>query len=154
VYSIWICRNVPKELENTITSYDLTEINHVGSASEHQENYDLMSVVMVCLGHAKNEQQSDLLKMLNMLLSEEVRASEKLEILSDEFRVPATECLEEEVLNMCNLSQGIEEKGIEKGIEKGKIETAKKFLSMGLPIGQVVEGTGLSLDVIQNLSEN
>ena len=151
IYSIWLCRNVPKKLENSITSYNITETNHVGHAVEKRVNYDLMSVVMVYLGHAKDEHQSDLLRMLNMLLSEEVKAKEKLEVLSNEFRILATKNLEEGVHNMCNLSQGIEDKGIRKGIEQGRAEIATNLLQAGMSVEEVAKYAKLSLDTVQNL---
>ena len=51
------------------------------------------------------------------------------------------------------------EKGVNKGIQQGvsqgehqaKIETAKKFLTMGISIEQVSQGTGLSVDEITKL---
>ena len=51
--------------------------------------------------------------------------------------------------------QGWEEGKIEgqkEGAEQTKIETAKKFISMGLPLEQIAEGTGLSLIKIQELA--
>ena len=55
------------------------------------------------------------------------------------------------------LAEGIE-KGIEQGIEQGaeltKIETAKKLISMGLSLEQVAEGTGLSLEKVQELANS
>ena len=45
--------------------------------------------------------------------------------------------------------------GISQGIAQGEhlkaIETAKKFLTMGISIEQVAQGTGLSVDEIQKL---
>ena len=56
------------------------------------------------------------------------------------------------------ISIGLErgrEEGISVGIERGayetKLETARSFLSMGLEPEQVAQGTGLSLEVIQQL---
>ena len=47
------------------------------------------------------------------------------------------------------------EKGVNKGLQQGsqqaKIETAKKFLTMGLSLEQISQGTGLSIDEINNL---
>ena len=47
------------------------------------------------------------------------------------------------------------EKGISVGLERGAyekaLETARSFLSMGLEPEQVAQGTGLSLEVIQQL---
>ena len=55
------------------------------------------------------------------------------------------------------ISQGIEQ-GISQGIKQGayqeKLETAKNFLSMGLSIEQIARGTGLSQEIIQQLSED
>ena len=45
------------------------------------------------------------------------------------------------------------EKGISQGAEQAKIETAKKFISMGLPFKQIAEGTGLSLEKIAELQK-
>ena len=50
--------------------------------------------------------------------------------------------------------EGLEEGkklGLEKGEKKAKLETAKKLLSMGLSIEQVVQGTGLSLEEVKQL---
>lgn len=43
------------------------------------------------------------------------------------------------------------EKAFEEGVEQGKLETAKKFLKMGLPEEQVSEGTGLPLEKVKEL---
>ena len=44
--------------------------------------------------------------------------------------------------------------GLTKGAEQTKIETAKKFISMGLSLAQVAEGTGLPLEKVQKLANN
>ena len=44
-----------------------------------------------------------------------------------------------------------EKLGEERGIYKKAIETAKKFLSMGLSVEQVADGTGLSVEEIEKL---
>ena len=44
-----------------------------------------------------------------------------------------------------------EEYGISLGITQAKLETAKKFLSMGLSIKQIADGTGLSIEEIEKL---
>jgi len=161
VYSIWICRNVPKKLENSITSYDIKETNLIGEIKEPKEHYDLMSVVMVYLGQANDESESDVLNLLNRLLSEEMRAKDKLTMLSEEYNIPTVQHLEGEVKIMCNLSQGIEDKamakGIERGIEQGKdigraegiIQTAKKLVEKGMVVEDILEVTGLPRETIE-----
>ena len=52
------------------------------------------------------------------------------------------------------ISQGIAQ-GISQGISQGehqaKIDTAKKFLQMGISVEQVSAGTGLSVEIINEL---
>ena len=46
------------------------------------------------------------------------------------------------------------EEGFSQGVKQNKIETAKKLFSMGLSVEQVSEGTGLSLEKVQELANN
>ena len=43
------------------------------------------------------------------------------------------------------------EDGISLGEKKAKLETARKFLAMGLSVEQVADGTGLSIEEIEKL---
>ena len=43
------------------------------------------------------------------------------------------------------------EDGLSQGEKKAKLETAKKFLAMGLSVEQVADGTGLSVEEIEKL---
>ena len=119
VYSIWICPNPPKKRENTITRYFVQEENLVGQVSEQKENYDLLTVVMICLGHAEDDNYTGILKLLDVLLSSEKEAEEKKKILQEDFDIAMTKTLESEVSAMCNLSKGVEERGIAIGLERG-----------------------------------
>ena len=44
--------------------------------------------------------------------------------------------------------------GISQGEHQAKIETAKKFLAMGISIEQVAQGTGLSIEEVNLISNN
>ena len=105
--------------------------------------------------------------MLNILLSEKVEASEKIRVLENDFQIPATKKIVEEVEEMCSLGQGIENigiakgiaLGIEQGIEQGrkegrketKLESAKRLLEMGFAIEDIAKGVGLELDFVRQL---
>lgn len=135
VYSVWICMNPPKERNNTITEYSLTEKHHVGKVKETEEYYDLMSAIMVCLGKNENETEHELLRLLDVLLSADKKAKEKKEILEKNFQIPMTEKMEQEVEYMCNLSDGVEQKGIQKGIKIGieqGIEQANRLVIINM----------------------
>ena len=123
VYSIWICTNPPRSRENTITRYHIHEENLVGNVREKEQNYDLMSVIMVCVGRPESENYSGVLKLLGVLLSQEMAYTEKQRILEEDFSIPMRKELESEVSSMCNLSDGVEARGIAKGIAKGVTST-------------------------------
>lgn len=65
--------------------------------------------------------------MLGVLLSSEVKAEQKRQMLQNEFNIPMTQTLESEVSLMCNLSKGVEEKALARGLEKA-LETSIKNL--------------------------
>ena len=151
VYSIWICMNPPKSRENSITRYYIAEENLVGSVKEQKADYDLMVAVMICLGK-ETDSGTDLLKLLNVLLSTETGSQDKCQILEEDFHIRMTQTLESEVSLMCNLSKGVEEKGIQKGIQKGidkgitaMILTLKELqISSDVILKQICEKFGLT----------
>ena len=54
----------------------------------------------------------ELHRLLGALLSQELTIDEKLNIIGNGYDIPIEENLRKDVSVMCNLSQGIEEKGI------------------------------------------
>ena len=153
VYSVWICMNPPKERSNTITEYSLTEKHHIGKVKEVEEYYDLMSAIMVCLGRNEDETEHELLRLLDVLLSSDKKAKEKKEILENEFQIPMTETMETEVEYMCNLSDGVEQKGIEKGIEKEQLRLIQKKLEKNKSIEQIAEEVELDVESVKHYIE-
>ena len=76
--------NPPKNRENSITRYYIGEENLVGSVKERKADYDLMAAVMICLGK-EGDLGTDLLKLLNVLLSTETGAQDKCQIFRGRF---------------------------------------------------------------------
>lgn len=104
---------------NTITDYRLVPDKLAGDYAE-EAKYDLLSVVMVCLGKdVIYEKSPTLLGLLSVLLSHQLTAEEKKERLERTYRIDMTEKLEREMNLMCNLSDLLEECRIEKGIAQG-----------------------------------
>ena len=116
VYSIWICMNPPKYRRNSINRYFIKEEKLIGDVSERKENYDLITTVMICLGESNDKNSLGVLRLLEVLLSSERGVEEKKEILQKDFSIEMTKTIEREVSIMCNLSKGVEEKGVETGI--------------------------------------
>lgn len=159
VYSIWICMHPPKSRENTITRYRLTEEYLVGNAVEPVRNYDLLSIVMICLGGPDRENYDGILRMLDVLLSSEVSEAEKRKILQDDYDIQMTRAMEEEVSVMCNLSKGVEEKGIAKGIARGRAEGRAEGHAEGMANGilssikNLVKNMGVSVEQAMSVLE-
>ena len=153
VYSIWVVMNPPKKRENTITRYAFHEENMVGDYKEEVENYDLIQAVLVCLGPENKKHFDGLLKLLGTLLSKGMDLNHKKEILEQDFGIPMSETLESEVGQMCNLSEGIWEEAIEQGIDKGKVQTAKNLVTMGLSIENIAKATELPLATVQAIKD-
>ena len=111
VYTIWICMESPTD-RSVINHYRMTERHLVGKYKEPQEHYDLLNIVMVYL--APGPVRNRMLSMLQVIFQETTKtAEEKSEILRKKFDIEVTAEMEEELRTMCNLSEGIYEKGAE-----------------------------------------
>lgn len=126
VYSIWICSNSPKDYQNSISTYKVTEELNVGG-KPREKNYDLLATIMIGLGKSGQDNYDGVLKFLGTLLSGEIQPEQKEEILRNEFNVVMSKEMKEEAGIMCNLSQGIFQTGIEKGKAEDAMETKKEM---------------------------
>ena len=115
VYSIFIAIKPPMNRQNTITRYRIMEENMVGAVKEPVENYDLLTLLMICLGKPKDT-ECDILKLLDVLLSNEIEVPEKRQVLANDFGIPMTRELERGLNDMCNLGEAIEREGMAKGV--------------------------------------
>ena len=139
VYSIFICMNPPNYRKNTINQYSIQEENLIGEFDENVEYYDLLTGIIICLGDV-DDKMTGILKLLEVLLSSERGTKEKKKILQEEFGIRMTQELEREVSEMCNLSDGVEQKGIAKGIAKGITASIRNLMeSMGWSIEQAMD---------------
>ena len=155
VYSIWICVNPAKRFRNTITRYSLKPETIIGNAVEAPENYDLINIVMVCLGKMEEWNDNNLIKFLGVLFQNELSAREKKDILERDFNIPMTETFESEVDDMCNLSQGVAEEAMQKGLQQGRIHTLIELVNdRVLTIEKAAEKAGISVKEFRNVMKN
>lgn len=144
VYSIWICMNAPgknKEQEkvaDSITEYSLkpTVLYPSSDTIVATGRYDLMSTIFVNLKPENTlKSENDLIGMLSVLLSEKIELEKKKRTLESDYGLPMSQQLEMEVAAMCNLSDIVEERGIEigkaQGIEQGRLETIYELVQSG-----------------------
>ena len=143
VYSIWVCMNME---ESSMSHVHLTKEDLIGSY-EWKGNLDLLNIIM--LGLAKNLPEHDetyeLHRLLGALLSKELTIDEKLNIIGNEYDIPIEENFRKDVSVMCNLSQGIEEKGIAIG-EAGLI---MKMYKNGFTAEQIASATDKDIEEVK-----
>ena len=136
----------------------------VGNAKYGKMNYDMVSMMMICLGQPDHRQE-DIIHLLSVLLSTKMDPDVKKEILEREYDIPMTIEMKKEAETMCgighaiarkNLEKGIEQ-GIEKGLEKGRMEEREAnivaMLKEKIPMETISRITHYSLDQIQKLGK-
>ena len=99
VYSIWICMNAE---EDAIAVYDVRKRDLVAGIPDVKSDYDLLTVVQIWIrGENKEEKLLEkekdypVLGMLNTLLDPQLKAVDKIENLSEKYRIPMTYDLRE-----------------------------------------------------------
>lgn len=129
-YSIWICMNAPQYIGNAISEYKLEKTDLIPGIPDRRKEYDKLSVVMVCL-NTKKETEDQFLGMLQTLFNTELAEKEKKERLEQEYEIQMENGFGKELSLMCNLSDTVEERGIQKGIEKGIEQGMEKGIEKG-----------------------
>lgn len=119
VYSIWLCLNAPKKEADTIIEYRMEPRVLYGMANTGHR-YDLLSVVMVGLDEESwRVKETPIHGFLGTIFSDKLKPEEKLKSLEKDYGVETTREMKEGVNRMCNLSDAIEERGIQCGIQQG-----------------------------------
>ena len=141
-------------------------------------DYDLISIITIYLGEEQPPDEDWLIRFLRLLFKDtRTPAMRKKQLLKDEFDMDTTADIEEEMKTMCNLSTGIYEQGMERGIAQGmergiaqgmergiaqgmergaentRRETALSMLKEGLPVDMVARITNLSIEEIKTLHQ-
>lgn len=130
VYSIWLCMgDVPDYEANTVSFYAFDKYDIIGCVERNPDIYDLQNVVILRINDRK-EPEDKTLAMLQTLCSNQKSRERKLDDLRNMgFRVDRE--LAEGVETMCNLSELVERRGIEQGLERG-MEAAKRKIALRL----------------------
>ena len=158
VYSIWVCTNSNKEWEYNIARYGIIEENIIGKAKAKTSHYDLLSVVMICLGKKQYTELEGLLRLLNLVLVDnDLKQQEKKNKLAEEFSIKMTPRLERGVQEMCNLSEGIEQRGIEKGIAQGREQMVNEnvigMLKEKISVEMIARITNLTVEQVKEIGK-
>lgn len=147
LYSIWICMNMEG---NSMSHYHLTKDDMVGRY-EWKGRQDLLNIILIGLSDELPGQGEPyvLHRLLGALLSTELTTDEKLEIIGNEYEIEMEEHFRKDVSVMCNLSQGIKEKGR----EEGRIQLIREMGRNGLTPGQIASITSGNPEEIRAILE-
>ena len=135
VYSIWVCLNQKED--------SLQHIQFAKKELKGKQNWKgemkIPNIVMIGLSKELpiQKKENSIHRLLGTLFSDNLSAEEKIRILKNEYHIPMEEKVKGGLYIMCNLSQGIKEKGrlegeersmslIEKLIDSGRIEDCQR----------------------------
>ena len=145
VYNVFICINPPNYRKNTINRYSLKEENMIGNVHEKEENYDLLTNVIICLGDAYDKEASGILRMLEVLLSDKRNASEKRMILQDDFGIQMEMDLESEVTDVGHVLDDVAQRNYEKGVCESLVSSIKTLTeTMNWSVDQAMDALKIS----------
>lgn len=162
VYSIWICPDPKKENANSIAEYGITQQKTVGRVKESVENYDKIKIIILSLNDEGIENRNTIIRLLSTLLSTTESVENRKKILENDFNIPMTKEIQEEVAEMCNLGMAVELKGVEKGVAQGikqgieqtRLEDIKNLMStLNLTIQQAMDALKIPKDEQAHYSE-
>ncbi len=147
VFSIWVCMNMD---ENSMVYVHLTKDDLVGSYP-WQGGLDLLNIILIGISNElpKHDDKYELHRLLSTLLSIELSVDEKLGIMEKEYSIPLDDRIRKDVSAMCNLSQGIRERG---GAEREE----KIILNMhmkGYTLEQIAECVEKTIDEVEAVIE-
>ncbi len=129
VYSIWLCMNMKGP---SIHHIHLTNEELIGH-HDWKGNLDIFNIVMVGIAENLPEQSEryELNRLLTTLLSQNIKERDKLSIIEKEYGIVTDDGLTEEVEQMCNLGQGLLERGISQGIVEGEARGESRGIAIG-----------------------
>lgn len=155
VHSIWICPDPQGKTNSSITRFHITKEDVVGKSLMEKADYDKMEVVVLNLG--KNDEEtigSQILDLLSTLFSVGIPLEDRKRKPSEVYGIKMTEEIGREVSEVCDLSYGIEQAGINKGYKIGKeegVEEGKHKMLFKLFIGGKLSLTDAATQV--NMTE-
>lgn len=145
VYSVWLCMNMK---ENSLSHVHLVQVRHLGSR-DWPGKLDLMNVILIGVTEKLPEKESgyELHRLIGALFSPELTVNEKLDIMETEYHIPMEDRVRKDVIGMCNLGQGVWEKGEAAGREIGqkigmeteKTATIKRMFQKGYSIEMIAD---------------
>ena len=142
VYSIWVCMGMN---EGSMAHVHLAKDDILGS-HQWEGGLDLLNIVMIGISDElpKHDDKYEMHRLLSATLSMELSVDEKLGILETEYGILLDDKMREEVVAMCNLSQGIREKGR----AEGEVRFILNMYHKGYSLEQIADVAGKSMEEV------
>lgn len=136
--------------ENSMSYVHLKKDDIIGSY-QWKGRLDLLNIVLIGIADEVSQQDDkyELHRLLNTLLSMDLSVARKLEIMENEYHILTDDGMREDVNTMCNLSQGILERGEAKKEAKIILNMHKK----GYTLEQIADVTDKSAKEIEAIIE-
>jgi hypothetical protein len=131
--------NPPSKEKNSITRYDIIEEVIIGCTKRPKKSFDLLSVIMLYLGEAYRDSYDDIIGLLSPLLSNQMPQNERCNVLEEKYEIAMKK--ERDVSDMCNLSKGVWEDGIQQGVLDSIINLMK---NLDFNMEQAMNALGIS----------
>ena len=125
--------------------YEMVEECLVGENRSDPENYRLMNLILLHVGEYDEGTHEGILGFLEVLLSGKLQAEEKRQILQERYHIAMTKKMSEEVTQMCNLSWGI----YQDGVEQTRKEVAQALYQDGMPLEKIARIVSESMTKIE-----
>ncbi|MCD7738843.1 MAG: hypothetical protein LUH58_07375 [Lachnospiraceae bacterium] len=134
VYSVWVCMNMKECSWNHI---HLTDEPLLGCHCWKGDR-DLLNIVLLGVPNEVPQREAgyELHRLLCALFSVGLSWEERVDILENEYFIDAGAEFGKELKEMCNLSQGILERGIEQGIGQGISQGERRMADLILRLNE------------------
>ena len=145
VFSIWVCLGMD---ENSMAYVHLAKDSLLG-AYQWRGKLNLLNIVLIGIADElpEHDDKYELHRLLSTLLSMELSVNEKLGIIEKEYSIAVDDKMREDVSVMCNLSQGIKEKGGDEREEKIMLKMYRK----GYTSAQIAEIVDKSVEEVERI---
>ncbi len=112
---------------------------------------DLLNIVLIGIADElpEHDDKYELHRLLSTLLSMELSVDEKLGIIENEYGIPLDDRIREDVSTMCNLSQGIREKGRAEGRAESETEFILNMYDNNFTLEQIALATKKSVEDVR-----
>ena len=116
---------------------------------------DLLNIILIGITNdiPAHEEKYELHRLLGTLFSVDIPVDEKIEIIEKEYSIPADGKIREDVSEMCNLSQGILERGEARGKTRAESGFILNMYKKGYTLEQIADVAEKSIDEVKVIIE-